>query len=101
MDTLDKSFKPYALHIYGLIKEHNLPFRIFETARTLERQLKLVAEGRSKTLVSKHLKGEAIDFVVYHKDEKKYSWDEKDIFWYEFLGALVKDQLGDKVTLGS
>jgi peptidoglycan L-alanyl-D-glutamate endopeptidase CwlK len=43
-------------------------FRITETLRTIERQRQLVAEGKSKTLDSKHLTGEAVDFYVTNYD---------------------------------
>jgi peptidoglycan L-alanyl-D-glutamate endopeptidase CwlK len=62
--------------------------------------MSLVNKGASKTLHSKHIKGLAIDFVVYHEKEKRYSWDEEDLYWYKFLGALVKDKIGHKVTWG-
>jgi len=40
-----------------------IPMLITEGLRTLERQKKLVAEGRSKTLNSKHLTGLAVDII--------------------------------------
>lgn len=39
-------------------------FRITEGLRTKERQKKLVAEGKSRTMNSRHLTGHAIDFVT-------------------------------------
>lgn len=40
-----------------------VPFRVTEGLRTRERQKKLVAEGKSRTMNSRHLTGHAIDFV--------------------------------------
>lgn len=40
-----------------------IPFIVTEGLRTLDRQKKLVAEGRSKTLKSKHLLGLAVDII--------------------------------------
>ena len=41
--------------------DEGLDFGVAEGLRTLERQKKLVAEGKSQTLESKHLEGKAID----------------------------------------
>jgi peptidoglycan L-alanyl-D-glutamate endopeptidase CwlK len=40
-----------------------VPFRVTEGLRTRERQKKLVADGKSRTMNSRHLTGHAIDFV--------------------------------------
>lgn len=40
------------------------PFIVTEGLRTAERQKKLLAEGKSKTMNSRHLTGHAIDFAV-------------------------------------
>ena len=48
---------------------------VFETCRTTERQKKLVQDGYSKTMKSKHLKrpSEAVDLVWKHNG--KWSWE--------------------------
>lgn len=48
----------------------NMPFDIIvlEGMRTLERQKQLVATGKSQTLNSKHLTGDAIDIAPYPID---------------------------------
>lgn len=48
-------------------------FRITEGLRTMERQKKLKADGKSQTLNSRHLHGCAIDFVAVPGG--KVSWD--------------------------
>lgn len=48
-------------------------FGITEGLRTPERQKQLVAEGKSKTLKSRHLIGRAIDIVIYI--DGKVTWD--------------------------
>lgn len=100
INLLDPKFKPYAERILEIIEEHNLPFRLFETLRTLERQKKLKKRGSSWTLKSQHIKGLAADFVVYHKATKKYSWKSEDILYYDFLGKLVEKEMGDKIKWG-
>jgi peptidoglycan L-alanyl-D-glutamate endopeptidase CwlK len=41
----------------------DVPFRITEGLRTIQRQRQLVEEGKSKTLNSRHLTGHAVDLV--------------------------------------
>lgn len=48
-------------------------FGITEGLRTLERQKQLYAEGKSQTLNSRHLTGEAVDVVAYLGSQ--ISWD--------------------------
>lgn len=45
-------------------------FSVLEGIRSIERQRKLVKEGKSKTLNSRHLTGHAVDLVPY-----PVSWD--------------------------
>lgn len=51
-----------------------VPFRVTEGLRTRERQKKLVAEGKSRTMNSRHLTGHAIDFV-----DSKGSYDAAEM----------------------
>lgn len=55
------------------IKLSNIDFGITEGLRTIEQQRKYVAEGKSKTMESKHLEGRAVDVVAYVGG--KVSWD--------------------------
>ena len=58
-------------------------FTVFEGVRSIERQKELVEDGKSKTMNSFHLKGLAVDLVVYIPnigvtwDDVKYknNWD--------------------------
>lgn len=52
-----------------------IDFRVTEGLRTLERQKQLKAEGKSKTLNSRHLTGHAIDVVALPGG--KVSWEMK------------------------
>ena len=71
----------------GLIIIYNLPFRLFETKRLMERQKELFDQGASKTLNSNHLTGEAWDIAKWGKDG--WSWKDQDIFWYQVLGIMT------------
>ena len=78
----------------GLIKIYNLPFRIFETLRSPERQQKMVNQGVSQTLNSKHLTGDAWDVAEWNGD-----WTWKDVFWFQVLG-IITSNLVDGLTWG-
>ncbi len=45
------------------LKMTRIDFTIISARRTLQEQRRLVAAGKSQTLRSRHLKGEALDFV--------------------------------------
>ena len=69
----------------NIIIEHRLPFRVFETYRSLDRQKILFETGASKTLDSLHLTGDAWDVAEWTGGN--WSWD--DIFWFQVLGILT------------
>ncbi len=60
-------------------------FTVGEGLRTKERQAKLFAEGKSKTLNSKHLTGRAVDLWVLK--DGKVTWDKAA---YDNLAPFVK-----------
>lgn len=101
IELLSPTFKPLAKEILALIEYHKLPFKPFETLRSLDLQKEYLASGRSKTLKSKHLDGNAIDLVV--NIDGKWIWDQEKgayLFFYDFLGDVVKFHLGNKVIWG-
>lgn len=63
------SVKPALQHVCHEMFE-TIPFDviILEGVRTLDRQKQLVAEGKSKTMKSKHLVAEAVDIAPYPVD---------------------------------
>ena len=73
-------------------------FGITEGIRTLERQKELVAQGKSKTLKSYHLRGKAVDIKVYVDGE--VTWDFKH---YKEVADHIKEvarKLGYVITWG-
>ena len=54
----------------------DVDFGITEGVRSQDRQKWLFAQGKTKTLNSKHLRGEAFDIVCYNEDGK-VTWDRK------------------------
>jgi len=85
-----------------VIKAYGLPFGIFETRRTLERQKEIVMLGYGRTLKSKHLKGEAIDFVLRVPDWSwKYKKYEKEAYVLGYMIPFVaKMWYGYKIGWG-
>ena len=64
----------------------NFPCRILEGVRSLERQKELFAQGKSKTLESKHLIGRAIDAAPMKAG--KIDWNDIKLFAY-FAGYVL------------
>lgn len=63
--------------VHELQRRHN--FKIVEAMRSLERQKKLKAEGKSKTLKSRHLLGLAVDIYPLPNGYKTSATDIKKI----------------------
>jgi len=92
------------------ITEHNVrryeyslfPYQLRVTSgvRTIEEQRKMVEEGKSQTMKSRHLDGLAVDLAILTKDRSKALWD---IGLYRRLNMYVQDaaeSLGARVTWG-
>lgn len=62
--------------INKVVETYEGDFIITEGLRTLERQKQLVADRKSRTLISNHLTGRAIDLAPLV--DGKVSWDMKD-----------------------
>lgn len=73
-------------------------FGITEGLRTIEKQREYVRTGKSQTMNSYHLKGRAVDIVVYKNG--KISWK---LDYYRDIADLVKkiaEHDGLKITWG-
>lgn len=73
-------------------------FRITEGLRTKERQAQLVKEGKSLTMNSRHIVGDAVDVVAL--PEGKVSWDMK---YYREINRYVQASAAElkcRVTWG-
>ena len=80
------------------IKESPYDFSITEGIRTMKRQIELVAQGKSKTLKSYHLRGKAVDIAVWI--DGKVTWDFK---YYKEVADCIKRvarKLGYVITWG-
>ena len=80
--------------LFELIKMMDVT--VIEGLRTQERQDQLVAEGKSKTKYSKHIKGRAVDIAPYPID-----WEDRDRFHY-MCGMVrgIAQQMGVEVRVG-
>lgn len=69
------------------IKESPYDFAIIEGVRTSERQQELYKQGKSLTLLSRHLSGKAVDIMVYV--DGKGTWDNK---YYSVVASHIKQK---------
>ncbi len=89
---------------HEIVERHSMPFKLFETGRTRERQADLVEKRRARTLVSQQffdLEREpamyATGFNLVHFS-RRWSWDVRNrtiLSWYQLLGELVLDLVPD------
>lgn len=84
LDGLKPAFREKVERILHDMEKH-LGYRCYVASgkRTPEQQAKLVAQGRSKTLRSKHLTGRAADIVPYSE-----KWNARQAYWMR-LGYLA------------
>jgi len=75
--------------------------KIIEGLRTPERQEELFRSGKSKTMKSKHLVGDAVDFVPM-KDGKP-NWNLNDCIYVSGIirGIASQMELGVRIRLGA
>lgn len=63
LDKLAPNTKKAAYGFYQYCLDNKIDILVYETSRTIEQQKKYVSEGKSQTLRSYHLVGQALDFV--------------------------------------
>ncbi|MXF06699.1 M15 family metallopeptidase [Escherichia coli] len=73
-------------------------FGITEGLRTKERQKQLVAEGKSQTMNSRHLTGEAVDVVAYVDGKVSWDWPLYEAIARAFYQAA--DELNTPIVWG-
>ena len=80
-------------------EDSDLKFIVTEGLRTLERQKQLLADGKSKTLKSKHLTGHAVDLAVWFDFDQDKVVDSNEISWkfeyYKKLNDIVQQAAND------
>jgi peptidoglycan L-alanyl-D-glutamate endopeptidase CwlK len=69
----------------------DLDFTVLEGLRTIDRQRKLVAEGASKTMNSRHLTGHAVDLAPLIDGNVSWDWP-----LYRRLAKIVKSAAADE-----
>lgn len=104
LDVLQEPFRTKVRGILSDAMERRTYFVVVETARDFARQEQLVAQGKSKTLKSKHLQGLAVDVApVEVYDCEHYSLRVKEVsFWSGHPSWKVLAELAEKwgVTWG-
>lgn len=93
LDKLQGVDKRLVAVVNRAIELTEVDFGITEGLRTKERQEQLVAEGKSQTLNSKHLRGMAVDVVAYV--DGKVSWDKQH---YQKIAEAFK-QAADELNV--
>lgn len=75
--------------LVSVVRQAGYPLIITSSRRTLAEQQRLLEQGRSKTLRSAHLSGQAFDVDLYGMDRNTVPrW-----FW-DMLGPWAEDNLG-------
>lgn len=80
------------------LMESPYDFGITEGLRTIEKQKEYVKAGKSQTMKSYHLRGKAVDIVVYK--DGKVTWDLK---YYKEVADVIKSvakSKGVRITWG-
>lgn len=71
----------FTRHMHDLLdyaKYNNIPVIVDYVKRSYEEQKRLVAEGKSKTLKSRHLQGKAVDLYIVNDRGTEVLWPKKD-----------------------
>lgn len=76
-----------------------IDFCVTEGLRSKDRQIQLVAEGRSRTLNSKHIVGKAVDLAALV--DGHVSWNLKEYFKIAEAMKEAANKLGIKITWGA
>ena len=96
LDKLDGVHPSLVMIVSEVMAMGVMDFRVVEGVRTLERQKALVADGKSKTMLSKHLIqsdgfGHAVDLFPYPVDMAKVNkGDAREIARFGVLAGLFK-----------
>lgn len=96
LDKLDGVHPKLQMIVSEVMAMQVMDFRVVEGVRTVERQKQLVAAGKSKTMLSKHLVqrdgfGHAVDLYPYPIDmDKVNKGDSREISRFGVLAGLVK-----------
>jgi peptidoglycan L-alanyl-D-glutamate endopeptidase CwlK len=67
-----------------------MDFMVLEGVRTLDRQRQMVAQGRSRTLNSRHLTGHTVDLAPVENGSPVWDWPA-----YDLLAETVKEAARD------
>jgi len=82
------------------IKRTQIDFTVGQGLRTLREQKRLLKEGKTTTLNSRHLTGHAVDLWALHPDTGRISWDWD--YYYPIADAMkaAAKELGIPIEWG-
>jgi peptidoglycan L-alanyl-D-glutamate endopeptidase CwlK len=93
LSQLSKDFLPDVCQFLALLTQQRIYVVIIETKRTLKRQIQLLEDGKTLTLDSDHLSGDAIDLApvkLYERQRvREIQWDTSDPLW-ERIGSIAE-----------
>ncbi len=92
LESLADGFRDDVDSFLAELMRRRLYIVIIETWRSIDRQLKLLKLGKSRTKHSLHLIGAAIDLApveVFDGRVRKIQWDPSDPIWEE-IGSLAE-----------
>lgn len=81
--SLSSRIQGFAWHFVNIARQNGLPVQITEGRRSYARQFQLRAQGRSLTMASRHITGNAFDIDLYH-----WNPDLVPQPYWDWLGAL-------------
>jgi len=88
INKLKEPFKTQIKRLVKMAKDKDIPILITDTTRTLAEQKRLVKEGKSKTLDSKHLTGEAVDIAFIINGKLSYLSGLYEKLYQEVIKSL-------------
>lgn len=83
IESLSPDIQDAAWWLVYVVRSAGVPLQITSSVRSRAEQAQIVQAGRSQTLQSKHLIGQAFDVDVHG-----YGRDQIPLWWFEQLGWL-------------
>lgn len=90
LEKLSGEFRTKAKVFLEVIRKRYPNVSPFETLRTTSRQMLLVAQGKSRTLKSKHLEGKAVDWVFMKGNQPTWAGDYYFLQWIATMCGMAR-----------
>jgi len=83
LENLSPDIRDAAWYLVYVVRSAGVPLQVTSSVRTRSEQAELLRIGRTTTLQSKHLLGQAFDVDIHG-----YGRDQIPLWWFEQLGQL-------------